>query len=158
MGVDVGQLRTLVVRPALHYIELWSQAAENLVVGTALTESHGEFLRQLGGGPALGLWQMEPATHTDIWDNYLAFKDELADRVRGLQTVRADDFHEELVGNLFYAAAMCRVHYRRVKAPLPSSDDANGLASYWKRHYNTPAGAGTVSGALPYFVQACEGE
>lgn len=156
MGIDVGQLRRLVIRPSLEYIGLWSQAAENLVVGTALTESRGEYLKQLGSGPALGLWQMEPATHADIWEHFLAYQDDLADRVRGLQTVRADDFHEELVGNLFYAAAMCRVHYRRVPAALPLPGDKVGLARYWKEHYNTPAGAGTVPKALPYFEQACE--
>ena len=46
--------------------------------------------------------------------------------------------------NLGYATAMCRVHYRRVLEPLPGADDIPGLAEYWKQHYNTPLGRGTV--------------
>lgn len=155
MGVDIGHLRTLVVRPSLEYLELWSEAAENLVVGTALVESHGEYLKQLGRGPALGLWQIEPFTHQDIWDNFLKYEAELADRVRGLQTLRSDDFHEELAGNLFYGAAICRCHYRRVRERLPAAADPDGMARYWKAYYNTPAGAGTVMKAVPYFREAC---
>jgi hypothetical protein len=154
-GISVDQLRTYVVRPALRYIGLYSQAAENLVVGTALTESAGRFIRQVGGGPALGLWQMEPATHQDIWDNWLRYHDDVAEKVRGLQTRRADDFHEELIGNLFYGAAMCRVFYRRLPDPLPSPEDYTGMAELWKRRYNTYLGAGTVLKALPYFKRAC---
>lgn len=52
-----------VVRPVLRVMSAWSQPAEDLVMGTAAQESRLTYLRQLGGGPALGLWQMEPATH-----------------------------------------------------------------------------------------------
>jgi hypothetical protein len=48
-----------------------------------------------------------------------------------------------MVGNDLYAAAMCRVHYRRAKAPLPRLDDPDALARYWKDTYNSANGAGT---------------
>ena len=48
---------------------------------------------------------------------------------------------EEMTGNLYYATAMCRVHYRRVKEPIPNT--VIGQAQYWKRYYNTPLGKGT---------------
>jgi hypothetical protein len=72
--IDPRQFRALIVRPALESINLWSQQAEDLVMGTAAQESRLIYLRQLGNGPALGLFQMEPATHNDIWVNFLRWK------------------------------------------------------------------------------------
>ena len=45
--------------------------------------------------------------------------------------------------DLFYAAAMCRVHYRRFPEPLPEATDLPGQARLWKLRYNSPLGAGT---------------
>lgn len=64
-GLDVGQLKHLIVAPALAALGLGGDSAVNLVTGTALAESRAAYVRQLGGGPALGLWQMGPATHDD---------------------------------------------------------------------------------------------
>lgn len=144
-GIDIAQLRIDIVRPALRGVDLWSAPAENLVLGTALVESLARFVRQVGGGPAVGLWQMEPATHNDIWTNYIAFDAKLS---KMLPRASA----ERMVYDLRYAAQMCRVHYRRVKAPLPLTSLA--AAEYWKRYYNTVLGAGTVEKALPHFEVA----
>lgn len=149
--LDARHIRELVVRPALQAIDLWSPAAEDLVLGTGLVESRFMFLRQLGGGPALGLWQMEPATHDDVWRNFLDFRPELGERVGALAAWRKLPMIEpaaragELAWNLRYAAALCRVHYRRAPAPLPEAGDVDGYAAYWKRFYNTAAGAGTAA-------------
>ena len=62
MALDAKQLRELVIKPALLEIELWSEAAEELVLGTAIVESRLSFIKQLGSGPALGFWQIEPDT------------------------------------------------------------------------------------------------
>ena len=63
--MNAKDLREDVVRPVLKVMDKWSEAAENLVLGTAAKESAmGQDLRQRGGGPALGIYQMEPATHT----------------------------------------------------------------------------------------------
>ena len=122
-----------------------SDSALNLLVGTAAQESHyGTFLKQLEGGPAKGVFQMEPFTHDDIWHNFIAYKQPLKDmlfRVCGLS--EAPD-PETLVWDLKYATVMARIHYYRRPEPLPAWDDVNGLADYWKEHYNTHLGAGTV--------------
>ena len=148
-GIDPGHFRGRVVRPVLHRLGLYSDAAENLLVGTAAQESLlGRYLVQVGGGPALGVFQMEPATHRDIWENFLAYRPELVGRIKQLLPPAAAEgwraAEGELVTNLAYAAAMCRVHYLRRPEPLPKADDLVGLAAYWKRFYNTEAGAGTV--------------
>ena len=153
--LDVVQFRDLVVAPTLHMIDLYSPAAVNLVLGTAIQESRLTYLKQLGGGPALGLYQMEPATHEDIWTNYLAYRPEIASRIRSLTAY--PQMSGELVGNLWYATGMCRVHYRRVPVALPDADDIEGLAEYWKEHYNTFEGAGTVEEFIENWNEATFG-
>jgi len=145
--MDIRQFRDLIVVPALGRIGAYSRNAEQLVMGTALAESGLFFIQQIGLGPARGFFQMEPATHDDIWENYLRHKLDLVNDLKGL-LVRDMDLHDQLYGNLFYAAAMCRIHYLRFSEPLPGPDDWPGFAAYWKKYYNTPAGAGTVEGFL----------
>jgi hypothetical protein len=153
--VNLENLRELVIRPALQYIELWSPAAENLVLGTALVESNAEYLHQVKG-PALGLWQMEPATHDDIWENFLKYRASLREWLQELQTPASiTRGANELIGNLYYGAAMCRVHYYRSPRKLPDAKDAQGMAELWKAVYNTARGAGTVEKALPRFIVVC---
>ena len=151
--LNILQFRLNVVRPVLEAIGGHSMAAENLVLGTALQESNLHYLRQLAEGPARGLFQMEPATHDDIWDNYLAYRNELADQVSSFLVPGRDRFGQ-LVWNLGYACAMCRVHYQRVPEPLPDATDIQGLAAYWKRHYNTAQGKGTIQEFVEKFEQA----
>lgn len=142
--MDSSHLREHVVGPILEHIGLWSQAAENLVLGTAAQESHmGEYLVQLGNGPALGIYQIEPATHDDIYRSYLNYKPPLRSKVTSLLTKELTKKHN-LVFNLAYSTAICRVIYYRVPASLPDSGDVHGLAEYWKKYYNTVSGAGTV--------------
>ena len=142
MGLNVHQFRTYVLRPTLEQIQLWSESAEVLLLGTALTESGDlHYLHQLGQGPARGVYQMEPRTHDDIWDNYLKFKTELRRQILAY-LAPVPEPKDQLMTNLAYATVMARVHYLRVKAKLPEADNHRGLANYWKQYYNTELGAG----------------
>lgn len=141
MSINAKQLRELVIRPTLKFIGHYSQAAEELLMGTAAVESNlGEYLHQIGGGPALGIFQMEPATHDDIWKHYLQYAASLSGAVTMLTPKREA---KQLIGNLYYAAAMARVHYLRDPHLLPPADDVEAQARYWKRVYNTRLGRGT---------------
>lgn len=142
-SIAPDQFRTSIVAPALDALQLWSQAAENLLCGTALQESGLEHITQMGGGPALGPFQMEPATHDDIWKNYLSGRHDLVLSLDALMLQGVSE-HIQLIGNWFYAAAMCRIAYFRAAPPLPDADDIPALAAYWKAHYNTAGGAGTA--------------
>jgi len=51
---------------------------------------------------------------------------------------------EQLIHNLAYATAIARVIYLRKPEALPAAFDIEGLAKYWKDHYNTYLGAGKV--------------
>lgn len=142
--INHKHLREYIIRPVLQSLGVHSQAAEELLILTAAQESRmGYYLHQEGGGPALGIYQMEPATHDDIHDNFLAFKPAMQKAVM----VHGSDA-EHMIGNLWYATAMARMHYLRVPKALPAADDVTGLAMYWKQWYNTPKGHGTVIQAV----------
>ena len=64
------QMSTLVIKPLPKKLNLWSPSAEELVLGTAIVESGLTYLKQHGDGPALGLWQVEPPTHEDLYTNF----------------------------------------------------------------------------------------
>lgn len=134
-----------IIRPSLGCIGLSTPAACELLLGTALVESGLLHRRQLGGGPARGFFQMEPATHDDIWTNFLNYRSQLAGSVASLLSSPGADKHTELETNDRYACAMARVHYARAPAPLPRAGDVVGMARYWKQYYNTLLGAGTES-------------
>ena len=146
-GMDIQQLRDLVVGPALEIIGLGGTAAEELMIGTILQESGGgHWLHQLGSGPAIGICQMEPATHDDIWKNYLRFHSDLAAKLQNL-TIAAHVGEmpaSEMAGNLYYAVAMARLVYARVPEPLPPAGDLAAQATYYKQHHNTAGGAATT--------------
>ena len=138
----LSSIKHQIIAPTLKEIGLYSDTALNLVTGTGLVESGFRVTVQYGGGPALGWFQMEPATHDDIWRNYLRYRPELAQSV-------SDLCHDEkpsaslLQSNPAYAAAMCRVKYLRSPLPLPKNTAFN-LCQYWKQVYNTPMGKGQV--------------
>lgn len=135
MSLDKTQFRDL-IRRTLQNVDsaLCSDAAINLLLGTAAQESKfGEYIRQIRG-PALGVFQMEPATFDWLRDKYsLKYPAVLKARMA-----------EELEWDLFLSILTARLRYRVIPEALPSSSDVLALALYWKQHYNTPAGAGTV--------------
>ena len=141
--IDAHQLRHDIVRPALKLINEiipWSETAEDLVLGTIAHESKmGRYVRQIRG-PALGIVQMEPATHDDIVANFLLNRIDM-------YRVMASNFgilnSDKLIHDMFYAAVFCRLHYYRVPKPLPKHN-VDSIAEYWKEHYNTYMGRGTV--------------
>jgi hypothetical protein len=143
-GLDPLQFRELIVRPTLQALALHSEAAENLVWGTAVHESRLMWLRQAGGGPALGLYQIEPATYADLCSHYLSYRPAFAAAAERF-LAPAPSPVEQLVANLSYATAICRFLYHRAPPPLPDADDIDGLAAYWKAHYNTPLGKGRAA-------------
>lgn len=150
--INTLDLRDCVITPTLKHLELWSPAAEQLVLATAIHESSACFIRQIGGGPAIGFWQMEKATHDDIWDNYLAYRPDLRFKIEKLQALWPREA-EQLATNLAYAAAMCRIHYFRIPKPLPEEGDAEAMAAYWKQWYNTPQGKGSADVFVDTFEQ-----
>ena len=148
MSIYPDHLRRLAIRAMKSYPGLYSDDALPLVLGTIAVESDGgTYLRQVGGGPALGIGQTEPVTF-----NWL--RDVFADEYPAL---RNREF-EELEWDLKLAIVMVRLRYRVVPEPLPSGYDLHAVAAYWKQYYNTPLGAGTVEEfARKYEMYVTEG-
>lgn len=119
-----------------------SDAPVKLLLGTMAQESEfGKYIRQLGNGPALGVFQMEPATFNDIVDNYLSYKPELIKEIK--QVCNVSRFNaSDLESNLKLAIIFARLQYYRRPEPLPK--DLLGMANYWKKYYNTYHGKGTI--------------
>lgn len=135
------------IEPALNHVvfnigysESGLLSARRLLLGTAITES-GLVHRVQKGGPALGLYQMEPDTHDDVWNNYLVSRPHLKNVINNLVD-RDISLLDNLKYNDIYATAMARLHYLRVPEKLPHPDDIPGMARYWKKYYNTPLGKG----------------
>jgi len=141
-GLDPIQFRNYVIRPTLKLLDPavpYSLAAENLLLGTAIVESDLRWLKQRGSGPALGVYQVEPATHRDLLENYVHLGRE---PLRQLLYALATNWSPtQLVTNLAYATAIARLVYRRSPRPLPAENDAAGLAKMHEVVYNTRLGA-----------------
>lgn len=153
MSFNLSQFKNLVIRVTAAQ-ELCSDVSTNLILGTCAKESaFGTYLRQLSSGPALGVFQMEPDTEKDIWNNYLfygrATKRKAIYKISG---VRSYENSGALEWNIAYGICMCRLHYRRIAEPFPAADDIEGLGWYWDTHYNRNPHKGTVK----QFVKAYE--
>ena len=122
---------------------------------TAAQESHlGTYLKQVGG-PALGVYQMEPATHSDLWTEFISRKPRLNAKLH--DSVPQNQIHVLfMVGDLYYATIMARVYYFRVAEPLPPLN-TRALAEYWKKYWNTELGKGTVNEALANYARYVNG-
>lgn len=146
--IDPKQLRDYLIRPVLKYMEpafglgVSCPQAVNLLLGTAAHESlGGKYIVQVGG-PAKGIYQIEPATEQSLWDNYLAYREDKASLVRSLASQRLG--RGDLTWNLAYQTAMCRVKYWTADFDWPDDpNDIEALAKIWKKRYNTHLGAGT---------------
>jgi hypothetical protein len=119
----------------------YTQDAANLLLGTAAQESaYGKFRKQIGGGPALGIFQMEPNTFKDIVENYLRYHKDIESKIK--QICRVSVLNSiDLINNDRLAICFARVHYLRCKEAIPNTIE--GYAQLWKKRYNTPLGAGT---------------
>lgn len=139
--INVKQLEELIIVPTLQYLDPeipFSDAAVELLKMTAAHESHlGSYIAQVGG-PALGIYQMEPATANDIGMNFFKYNEELRSKLFCLHSDQR--VVNEITMNLAFATAMARIHYYRDKYPLPDAMDIEGLAQYAKRVYNTVEG------------------
>jgi hypothetical protein len=153
--VNPDHLLRFVIIPCLrvlghHNARFDGDAVRALLLGTAMVESNLQHLQQIGG-PAAGLWQVEPRTHDDCWANWLAFRPAEHALYRSLCAL--EPHSDEMRWNLLYACAMARLVYWRARERLPDLD-AMALAGYHKRHYNTAQGATDPAKSVAHFARA----
>jgi len=141
-----------IIKFTLQYLDMDSEDAREMVYRTGMAETGYKHLRQMGGGPALGFFQCEPATFQDTLDNYIAYRPELKTKLYGLGYDEAY-WQERFMSNIALQVAFCRLKYRRDKHMIPSFEDMTAQAKYWKRVYNSELGKGTVE----HFLSANKG-
>lgn len=149
--INYIQLRDLIIKPALDDLVLYSVNAVELLLFTCAAESHGgHYLHQLKG-PALGIYQMEPKTYNDIWQNYVAFHNDIRLRLIHGFGISAFPTEDRLIYDLRFATAMARIHYARITEPIPNSDDVYALWDYYKTYYNTNSGKAEMNIAIKQY-------
>lgn len=142
--------RETVIAPVVGYLGIDTGNDVNtiaMLTATGLFESAFATTFQDDGGPALGWFQMEPATHDDLIVNELRGRARLDGKIRSLLPKLECRPSALLAVNQHYAAAMCRVKYLHAIAPIPEWNDSVAIAGYWKAHYNTASGAGDETAA-----------
>ncbi|MAT50550.1 MAG: hypothetical protein CMK32_05140 [Porticoccaceae bacterium] len=134
-------LRHMVIRPTLKYLDHWTAGSENLLVATAIQESGLGFCLQQGR--RFGIYHISPGRHRAVWDHYLVHQPDMASCVRGLAGQHAflDDPNGELLSNLKYATAIAWCIYRMSGAKIPAEDDIQAMAILWRDVFHAkPAG------------------
>jgi len=110
------------------------------MLGTCAQESKGgTYLKQVQG-IALGAWQMEPATHDDIWKRYLPNQPIICSKMVNHCQIRTQPSADIMMYHLTYACAMARLLYHRHPEPIPKGVEEQ--AKMWKKVYNSSKGAG----------------
>lgn len=138
--IDIKQFRENILSPSLSIIKHYSNDAEELLVFTCAAESNGGTYVKQVGGPACGIFQMEPATHHDIWVNYIRTRNELTYPIGYCLGINQIPLPERMIYDMAYATVMARIHYLRAPGKLPNKDDVEGMWEYYKKYYNTPLG------------------
>lgn len=108
-----------------------SKEMVDLLLGTMAVESDmGKFRKQLGG-PAIGIFQIEPTTLEDMRNNYMKYHDRYKYVMKG-----------DPESNDSYACVIAYIYYKRVGGHIPPG--TIGQAYVWKKKYNTWEGKGTI--------------
>lgn len=146
--LNLNQFRDMIVRSTLNDLLLDSDNAQELLIFTCAVESEGgTYIHQING-PALGIYQMEPATHNDIWQNYIHNHTALFMKMLSNFGITNMPSEERMIYDLRYATAMAAIHYYRVKEILPNAKDENAIWEYYKKYYNTSKGAAEKESAM----------
>lgn len=96
-------------------------------------ESGFRAIRQIGGGPALGPCQMEPATHDSLWANFIKYREPVSDAFQRLLG-GVPPSPDLMMTNMTYAAMMMLTKYLDSPGEIPA--DLQGQAGYYVRWYN----------------------
>lgn len=138
------QLVNLIVIPTLKEIPsgLSKQSVRAVSMIIAHESAGGKYIRQVGGGPALGITQIEPATHDDTWKH----GDSIWDNALHMGIIDISEYRqkrhpkaERLLYDLRYAVFMTRQRLFMKIGALPSNIDE--LSIYLKKHWNSSGGA-----------------
>jgi hypothetical protein len=120
-------------------LKLWglhSDAAVELLAMICAHESHGgKYRRQIGGGPALGIFQIEPPTHNDVWNRSRSIS---ANALKAGFKRDKNKMAESDEYSIFVARHIIMLDPK----PIPTEPDA--MAFWCKKRWNTDEGKATA--------------
>tara|TARA_R100001086_G_scaffold95073_1_gene47354 strand:- start:6780 stop:7325 length:546 start_codon:yes stop_codon:yes gene_type:complete len=161
MGANNKQIKDLIKDVCVQMGDKYAkQEALDIVYATGLVESKYEYIEQIGRGPARSFWQVEPSTAVDNCKNFISSRPELLQASADILRIdpyyfidaTIDDWDWILRTNISAGILHCRIKYWRI--PEPIKEGKEELAKYWKKHYNTEEGAGSVE----HFLKLTEGK
>lgn len=142
--MNAQQLHDCIIKPTHKFMGGKYESVESNFLSlctTAIESDCGKFNKQING-PALSWWQIEPATHTDIWTNCDALKDQDFARLILLLAGGHDSYsHDILLKSPMYACAMARLKYSMTPKALPAYNggtdlDLDMFYRYYKTYYH----------------------
>ena len=148
MKCSAEYLRKLFVNTIKEFREhLCTPPAIEILLMTCAHESlFGEHMKQIGG-PALGLFGIEPATHDSIFANYFN------KRYPEFKQKEHAVLGQESIDALKYQIIVARGIYADKVEPLPSENDIQGMAAYYKKHWNTMQGAAKIPDVINNYMR-----
>jgi len=118
------------------------ERAVPLLLGVAATETGLENIRQVGGGPARGIFQLEPVTARDLHTWLMRdapFTYVVVERC-GVKRFSLEALEQSLLYQIVLARTL---FYVRDPQPLPEPQDIAEMARRYKVYYNTADGKGS---------------
>ena len=146
-GINPTHIKNI-IRSTLGYLGVSNiKDWERLLYLTLVAESDGGYYtRQLGKGPAKGIYQLEPETEKDILKWLKVKHVELYKKIKNLRIPVYLGIHEAEY-NLAYSTAMAYMEYFR-RGVNPVNSTTEDLARLHKKYYNTYLGKASVNGTL----------
>lgn len=144
-----SQVCDYIIVPALKKINLHSDFHTKLLLGTCAQESKmGIYIHQLGNGPALGIFQIEPKSHDDLWINFIEKQEHQSFKLILDRLYPNKPNAEQMIWDMQYAAIMARIFYLRAlwhdgKEVIPEGPELDVIWDIYKTHFNTKYGKAT---------------
>lgn len=150
--MDKNQFSELILVPALSVVGLYTPSAHALMLGTGILESDLQCVKQCGGGPALGFFQVEKNTYTDIYRYLNKYENaKLKETCMSACLYSSWPPPEVMMYNIRWAIIIARLKYYMIPKKLPEHLDAAGMANYYKKYYNTENGDADIEKAIATF-------
>ena len=137
--LNITQFREDIVLPSLHALQMYTKEFAELLVFTCATESAGgTYVKQIHG-PAVGIFQIEPASLTDLWVNFIVRNPSYMNLLTMNFGVHRMPMPIDLITDLKLATAICALFYKRHKVNVISTEPSD-LWDIYKKYYNTELG------------------
>lgn len=113
--------------------------AKEMIIETAITETGLGQIEDKTVGAGMGLTQFDDKPFQDIRDRSIKLRPKILKELKiDISLVEWDDLRY----NQFLSLLFTRLHYWLKGDPIPATIEER--AKYWKQHYNTVQGKGTV--------------